>query len=188
MLTLAQISLGLFTQMKKCYNYLAVLLMVSGTLFVTSCDENDDDNSPISQSAIIGEWVYKSADISIVINDMDIIDYFIEEFEISEDSAEVWKEMFTEEMNDFDGYKWKFTSDNKYLVTSPEGNETGTWSLSSDNKKLTLTSEEETEVVDLKTLTSSKMIVFMEESMEEDINGDEVDDQIEVSFELELQK
>jgi hypothetical protein len=76
----------------------------------------------------------------------------------------------------------------KFTVTSPEGNENGTWSLSADNKKLSLTSGTETDVITVKSLTSSKMELFYAEEYEEDMDEDGEDDVFAISMTLKLKK
>ncbi len=172
--------------MKKWFNLGALLLMVSGSLVFTSCKDDDDDNEP--ESPLVGVWAYESVDISITINEVDFIDYIIEAFDLTQAEAEEFEEEFIEEMNEFDGMKWTFTKDSKFTVTSPEGNENGTWSLSADNKKLSLTSGTETDVITVKSLTSSKMELFYAEEYEEDMDEDGEDDVFAISMTLKLKK
>lgn len=172
--------------MKIYFNLVALLLMVSGTLFLSSCKEDDKD--PDSDSPIVGVWEYESADVAILINGQDFIDYVIETFELSEEQAEEMKEGFDEEMNYFEGMSWEFKADGSMIVTSPEGNESGTWSLSSDNEKLTVTSDGESEVLDVSSLTSSTMKLNFEEESAEDLDEDGEDEVFEITIALTLSK
>lgn len=172
--------------MKNRFNLIALLLIVSGALVFVSCSNNDEDGDP--QSPIVGTWTYESADISITIEGQDFLDYLIEAFGLTQAQAEEFEADFEDTMNDFDGMSWSFTKDGKFTVTSPEGNETGTWSLSSDNTKLSLTSDGDTEVIDVKSLTSSKMELTYEETFEDDMDEDGENEELEISMLLGLKK
>lgn len=71
-------------------------------------------------------------------------------------------------------------------MTSPEGNESGTWSLSSDNTKLTIVSsdDEESEVLDVKSLTSNKLELFYAEEFTEDMDEDSENETFAISITL----
>jgi hypothetical protein len=70
-----------------------------------------------------------------------------------------------------------------------DNSDTGTWSLSSDNKKLTLDSEvDETVVLDIISLTSASAVLGMTEDISEDLNADEVPEDISVTVEMTLGK
>lgn len=173
--------------MKKYVNLAAILLMVSGMLFFASCEDNDDDN-PGSDSPMVGTWQHDTTAIEILIDGQDILDYLIETLELSEALAEEMKNGYYETMNEFEGTSWTFASDFTFKFVSPEGNETGTWSLSSDQKTLTLSSDGETDTIQVKSLTASKMELFIAEEVEEDMNGDEEWELLSIDLTLTLQK
>ncbi|MEQ8469943.1 MAG: lipocalin family protein [Marinoscillum sp.] len=175
--------------MKNWMKPVVLLLMVSGTLLLNSCGGNvdDEDVTPITP-LIVGEWEYESADISITINDKDIFDYYMEYFELSEEEAQLLVDTFEESMNDFDGMSWTFTNDGKYVFTDKEGNESGTWALSSDKSKLTVTSGGESEQLNVNFLTQAKLKVSYTESFEEDMDEDGTMEVFGISIILELKK
>lgn len=171
--------------MKRFINATAVLLMVSGMLFFVSCDADDEPDAGVP---IVGTWSYESADIIIEINGQDILDYLVEVFEMSEEDATAMKESFEETMNEFEGMSWKFESNKTFTATSPEGDETGTWSLNEDHSKLTLVSDDETTVIDVKSLTSSKMELFFAEEFTQDMDEDGEDEVFHLDMTLVLKK
>lgn len=174
--------------MKKWFNPLALLLIVSGTLFLTSCGGTNEDEGPVLTPLIVGEWQYQSADVDITINDKDIFDYLVAEWGLSEEQAVQFAASFEESMNDFDGMSWKFNADGTYELTDPEETESGTWSLSADKSKLTLTSNGESDIINVSTLTSSKLVLSYTETFEEDMNEDGTNEAFGISIILEMKK
>jgi hypothetical protein len=80
-------------------------------------------------------------------------------------------------------------SDNTYTDTMGGGTDTGTWSLSSDNKKLTIDSSTEAPVIlDVIELTSSKLHLKGTETETDDLNGDSTPETIIVNIDLTLTK
>lgn len=59
---------------------------------------------------------------------------------------------------------------------------------SADNKKLTITSQDGTEVINVENLTSAKMNLSYAESYEDDFDEDGTDEEFAISIELELKK
>ena len=80
-------------------------------------------------------------------------------------------------------------ADNTYEAVLAGEPDSGTWSLSSDNKKLTIDSDSgETIVFDILELSSGKAVLKTITTLEEDLNEDEVPEDITLTVELTLTK
>jgi hypothetical protein len=75
-----------------------------------------------------------------------------------------------------------FKSDNTYTATLGGKADSGTWSLSADGKKLTITSISAAPVVaDVNQLTANKLSVSLTDTTSEDLNSDGIPETITIS-------
>ncbi|WOK05143.1 lipocalin family protein [Imperialibacter roseus] len=133
---------------------------------LAACGGKDDEGV---SSPLIGTWKYSSVDvIELSINGQDVVAYLIAEFELSEAEAQEIADGFSinaEEESDITNVTIEFKADNTYVSSQPgEDSETGTWSLSSDGKMLTV----DDQTFEVQTLTSSKLVgrISQQESTE----------------------
>lgn len=79
----------------------------------------------------------------------------------------------------------QFKSDNTYTTNLGGTTDTGTWSLSSDAKKLTIDSNTDSpEVYDVTVLTSNKLTLKLTGTESEDLNSDGTPETLTISVEL----
>lgn len=174
--------------MKNWINSLALLLMVSGLLFLVSCgDDTEDVDVPLTP-LIVGDWQYEAVDISITINGKDIFDFFKEEYELSDEEAQDLADSFEESMNNFEGMSWSFTENGNYVLTNTEGNESGKWALNGDKTILTLTSGNDSDEINVNVLTSNKLKLTYNHTHLEDMDEDGIDEEFGISISLSLKK
>lgn len=75
-----------------------------------------------------------------------------------------------------------FKSDNTYAASLGGKPDSGTWSLSADGKKLTITSSTSAPVTaDVTVLTSTKLTVSLTDTTSEDLNGDGISETITIN-------
>lgn len=160
-----------------------ILVLFTGLMF-TSCSK---DSNP--EEDILGIWNVEGVDFDATIGTKSLLQYYMDEFSMTEPQAQVVMAAFGAALaQQFTG-TIEIKADNTYTATMGDNSDTGTWSLSSDNKKLTLDSEvDETVVLDIISLTSASAVLGMTEDISEDLNADEVPEDISVTVEMTLGK
>lgn len=160
-----------------------ILVLFTGLVF-TSCSK---DSNP--EEDILGIWEVEGVDFEATIGTKSLLQYYMDEFSMTEPQAQVVMAAFGAALaQQFTG-TIEIKADNTYTATMGEDSDTGTWSLSSDYEKLTLDSDaDETIVLDIISLTSSKAVMGISEEISEDLNDDDVPEDISVTVEMTLGK
>jgi hypothetical protein len=160
-----------------------ILVLFTGLVF-TSCSK---DSNP--EEDILGIWEVEGVDFEATIGTKSLLQYYMDEFSMTEPQAQVVMAAFGAALaQQFTG-TIEIKADNTYTATIGNDSDTGTWSLSSDYKKLTLDSDaDETIVLDIISLTSSKAVMGISEEISEDLNDDDVPEDISVTVEMTLGK
>jgi hypothetical protein len=144
------------------------------------------DNSTGGSGNIVGKWSVTSSNVKITVNGTDIVQYLVDNLGLTQQQAETMANSYaTEAMNG----TIEFKSDGTYSTTSDQGTTTGTWDLSSDKKKLTLDAGTSDEVIiDVKSLTSSKLVLTETDTQTEDVNADNTPDTLVSTINITLGK
>jgi len=160
-----------------------ILVLFTGLVF-TSCSK---DSNP--EEDILGIWDVEGVDFDATIGTKSLLQYYMDEFSMTEPQAQVVMTAFGAALaQQFTG-TIEIKADNTYTATMGDDSDTGTWSLSSDYKKLTLDSDaDETIILDIISLTSSKAVMGISEEISEDLNDDDVPEDISVTVEMTLGK
>ncbi len=160
-----------------------ILVLITGLVFA-SCTK---DSNP--EEDILGTWTVEDVDFEATIGTKSLLQYYMDEFSMTEAQAQVVMAAFGAALaQQFTG-TIEIKADNTYTATMGDDSDTGTWSLSSDYKKLTLDSDaDETVVLDVISLTSAKAVMGISEEISEDLNEDEVPEDISVTVEMTLEK
>jgi hypothetical protein len=174
--------------MKTSRIILQVLFLVSGVLSFVSCDDNDEKLITPSNQLLVGTWSYETAEIDLTVNGQSIVDYLIEVFELPEEQAVQIASMVEVASFQFNNATWKFNQDNTFTVVDEDETTNGTWSLSEDKKKLSLTADGETNTVDVIVLSSSKLQIFMTIEEEDDVDEDGTNEVLLIDATLTLKK
>lgn len=157
-------------------------------LLAPSCSK---DEAADVASDLVGTWNITDVTVSITANDKDLIAYLVEDFGYDMVTANFLNDMFLDEMaGDISG-TITFNKDNTYKVVTPDSEENGTWSVSDDGKKLTITETGyDPDVMTIVSLTSSTLIIGLPVETEmvdlDDVEGDETT--LAVSMEMKLTK
>jgi hypothetical protein len=173
--------------MKK-FQLIVSMLILSMTFISCGDDDSEDSSAPVSD--IVGSWDVTSTDLSFDLNGMDLVQYFVSELGLSQAEAVILQTGFDSEFGTFDQVIFTFNADGTYVVTNPaEGNENGTYTLNSNETQITMTSGGESYVVDISTLTASRLVMTINEvDNSQDLDDDGTNDTLAVTFELELSK
>ncbi|NLJ42487.1 MAG: hypothetical protein GX431_02435 [Bacteroidales bacterium] len=169
---------------KNLIGFTGIMLVLTAGLFFTSCSKDSDPAADL-----VGTWTFSNATFDAKIGTKTLIQYFMDEMGLTEAQAQQVMVLFNAQMQQAFTGTIEMKSDNTYTATIGGESDSGTWSLSSDNTKLTIDSDTEDPVVfDILELTSHKLVLKGTESVEEDLNDDTVPETITVTLEMTLTK
>ena len=149
-------------------------------LILSSCskDSTPDDD-------LIGTWTTESATLTAMVGTKTMTQYLIDELDYTPAEAQIFVDLFNTMMQQAFTGTIQMKSDNTYTGTLGGEADTGTWSLSSDGKKLTIdSSTEEPMVLDVIELTSSMLHLQGTDSETDDLNDDGTPETITVTVDL----
>jgi hypothetical protein len=144
------------TNMQKLKVFTGPLLLCA-VLLATSCSK--DDETP-SRKAILTAKAWKISKVEVKVNGTtsDFTVFFLED--CNKDNSFTFQENGT--------YKDDVGTDD---CDGDEANSTGTWSLSSDEKTLTITTDGDAETWNINSIDSNKIVIESPETTD-DIDGD----------------
>jgi hypothetical protein len=167
---------------------LFIICLIASMSFLASCSKDDDGpaNAPI-----VGTWSYSNSEVNILIDNQSISQFLIANGE--DPAAAAFQETFfktlIENELDFDGTSFVFNADGTYTVReNGTVQESGTYQLNSNNTKLTFTTSDGPEEVDVLELTNNKMKLSFSESETDDFNEDGTDNTLLFTFTIEFVK
>jgi hypothetical protein len=153
-------------------------------LILSSCSK---DSTPADD--LVGTWTSGTATFTAMINGKTITQYFIDDLGLTAAEAQQATTLFNAQMQQSFSGTIQLKSDHTYTATMGGEADTGTWSLSSDGKKLTIDSSTDVPLVaDVVELTSSKLHLQGTETQTEDLNDDGTNETIIVTVDLTFTK
>lgn len=168
---------------KTIFRNTLLILMGLVVLTITSCEKDSDGDTKANE--IIGVWTISSSTFEGTINGVDIVQYFMDAFGVSQAVAESFTADFYEEITGTANFK----ADGTYTMTTNGSTDNGSYKLSADGKKLTLDEGTVDElIIDVATLTSSKMEFSFTETEVSDMDEDGTDDTLIMTISLVLTK
>lgn len=169
---------------KNLINLRGIILILIAGLFFTSCSKDSDPAADL-----VGTWTFSNATFDAKVGTKSLTQYFIDELGLTEAQAQQVLVLFNAQMQQSFTGTIQMKSDNTYTATIGGEPDSGTWSLSSDNQKLTIDSDTEAPVIfDILELSSHKVVLKGTESVQEDLNEDTVPETITVTIEMTLTK
>lgn len=165
----------------KLRNFIPVI--ITG-LILSSCSK---DSTPAE--TIVGTWTMGSATFTAMVNGKAMKQYFMDDLGLSSAEAQQYTDLFTATLQQSFTGTMTIKSDNTYTATLGGEPDDGTWSLSSDGKKLTIDSSTELPVIlDVIELTSSKIHLQGTDTETDDLNDDGTPETITVTMDLTFTK
>lgn len=145
---------------------------------LASCGKDDEGDV---KSDLVGSWKFSKIEIiELSIDGKDFVEYFVEAFGLTEEEAAEFEAEFEANFQadaDLGDITIEFKSDNTYVSSSPdEEDETGTWSLSSDGKTLTV----DDQTFKITSLTKTQLVATLSE--EETQEGVTIKIEVEYTF------
>lgn len=175
--------------MKTCIKKIRVFLIYAFiSTFLFSCTKDD----PTPDELLTGTW--NSGIITIVpsIGTMPLAIWLNANMGISSTEALLYTTMFSTLAQSYFSGTLEFRSDKTFTWTMTSGSESGTWSLSPDGKKLTLTSTASvisiSDETDVSELTESTLKLHISASVKQDITNDGKPEEINIAADLSFNK
>jgi hypothetical protein len=169
--------------MKKNIRYLGIILF-TGLMF-SACNKDNKNG----QDDIIGTWTTKTSTFTATVGGKPINQYFVEDMGLSASDAQLYTNLFNVTLQQNFTGTIVMKSDNTYTSNLGGQNETGTWSLSPDEKKLTIDSSNSDPIVfDVNKLTANEMQLHSQQTGTDDLNGDNTPETIMVDVNLTFNK
>jgi hypothetical protein len=139
------------------------------SLAVASCKK--DSTSAVTLAG--GTWTAGTPTFTAMVGTKTITQYYTDVLGMSATQAAQYTAIVNLAlMQSFTG-SIQFKSDNTYTATLGGTPDSGTWSLSADGKKLTITSSKTDPVTaDINTLSANSLSVTLTQTMSEDLNND----------------
>jgi hypothetical protein len=160
-----------------------ILVFLTGIILSTcSKDENPTDN-------LIGTWTAGSTTFTATIGTKTLTQYLTDVIGLTATEAQQFNSLFNQEIQNSISGTIQIKSDGTYTSTMGGTTDTGTWSLSSDSKKLTIDpSTDLPMIMDVIELTSSKLHLKITESDSEDLNSDGTPETITIIIDVTFTK
>lgn len=159
------------------------LVMITGIVFA-SCSKDSDPAKDI-----IGTWTISNVEFDATVGTKSLMQYYMDEFGMTEPQATAAMAAFNAVLAmQFTG-TIEINADNTYEADMGGESDSGTWSLSADNEKLTIDSDTEPPMIfDLIEISSKKAVLQGTEGFEEDLNEDEIPESVSMTIEMTLTK
>jgi hypothetical protein len=162
---------------------LAVLVLVTGIAF-SSCSKDET-----TTDKIVGTWTAGTSTMTAMVGERTLTQYFIEVVELTAEEAALYASIIDQMLEQAFTGTITVKADNTYTADLGGYADTGTWSLNSDRTELTIDSSTDDPVTyDVIELTSSQLQLHISESISEDLNGDEVDEIIDIEANVNFTK
>lgn len=161
------------------------LLLVAIAVTFNSCENKDAEDN--HSGNIVGTWTLVSTSADVMINGESMLDFFMEELNLTKAQAEALAELYLSDL-DAEG-TIEFKEDGTYVAKIDGDTDEGVYEMSSDNKKMVVDkgTEYETEF-NVRTLTSSALVIEFSESDSDDVDLDGNEDQIEMLITMSFKR
>jgi len=160
-----------------------ILVFLTG-LILSACSK---DVTPADN--LIGTWTAETSTFTAMVGNKTLAQYFIDVMGLTAAEAQQFTDLFNQGMQQSFTGTIQIKSDGTYTSSMGGTADTGTWSLSSDSKKLTIdSSTDDAMTLDVIELTSSKLHLNVSESSSEDLNSDGTMETITISIDVTFTK
>jgi hypothetical protein len=170
---------------EKFFNLRIFIPVIIIGLILSSCSK---DSTPSPTDNLIGTWTTSSATFTATIDGKTMTQYFID-MGLSAAQAQQYTALFNATVQQSFTGTITMKSDNTYTSDMGGETDTGTWSLSSDGKMLTIDPSTDVPMIaDVVELTSSTLHLQGNETETDDLNDDGTDETIIVTVDLTFTK
>ncbi|MBK7709960.1 MAG: DUF4923 family protein [Bacteroidales bacterium] len=159
----------------------AVYILLTG-IMLSSCSKDDTKTDNI-----IGTWTAGSSTMTAMVGTKTITEYFVDVAGLTAEEAALYVNLIDQALKQAFTGSITIKADKTYTSNLGGSDDSGTWSLNSDRSELTMVSAVDGPMTyDVVELTSSKLKLHIEETVSEDLNGDDIDELISVTADVTL--
>lgn len=156
------------------------LVLIAG-LAVTSCKKDSSSTVTLAGAA----WTAGTPTFTAMVGTKTLTQYYTDVMLLTPAQAAQYTALVNLGLTQAFAGTITFKSDNTYTSNLGGSPDSGTWSLSADAKKLTITSSTSApEIADVTVLTSTKLTVSLTDTSSDDLNSDGIDEIITVHVEI----
>jgi hypothetical protein len=166
-----------------------ILFLSTAILFISTCKKDEETVPP--EDLLEGTWKFGETTIDLTVGGVDLVQYVMDNFGYTQQQADLMVAQFAAAVNDDNEGEITFNEDKTYSVAYDSGDtENGTWAINAEGTELTLTYENETDQLFIRTLTSILLIISLPTEVEYvDFDGDEIEEtELTMNGELRLTK
>ncbi|WP_373522916.1 lipocalin-like domain-containing protein [Aquiflexum sp.] len=173
--------------MQNNFKFLFIICIAASMAFLSSCGKDDDGPAG---SPIVGTWTYNAANLTITVNNQPLTTFLVSTGEYTAAEAAAFEAFIkTTILNETDlSGSITFNADGTYRAVDGSDVETGTYTLTNNDTRLSLTSDGDTQIVEVKELTNNRMVLKFSEEEPVDIDDDGVDENVKFDFEFNFVK
>ena len=173
-------------KIKKSFSFIAYLLLISSLFIFSNCSDSDEDGG--GQSLMVGTWATSSVEMELSIDGVPLVEYLVDNAGLTQSEAESLVESFTIALEqEIGNFEIDLKDDFTYVANFEDGLETGKWAYDPSSGFLTINPDdpdEDLQMIKVKTLTASGMIIEQSEIIEEDVDCDGTPEVIDVAIEM----
>lgn len=158
--------------MKKTIFKQSRFLALIFVLITWACSNDDDTVEITTAEKLIGTWTTTDVNVDASVGGQSITDYLVNDVGLSPTEAAAQNAIFEGLLVAELTGSLTFNSDNTYTTNFGGSASDGTWSLSPDEKTLTLVDGAETVVVTIVSITGSLLNASITDTINEDLDND----------------
>lgn len=152
---------------KASINLIQSLILVIG---VAGCDKSDDELS--TAELLVGTWTTSAINVDAKVGSKSLVDYLIDDVGLSPEEAAAKYALFEAGLESELTGSLTLHSDQTYESAFGSGSDSGTWSLSADEKTLTLYEGSDTIVITVNSVSGSTLNVTLGNDISQDLDDD----------------
>lgn len=174
--------------MEKLLSNFKILLLIGMLSFVYSgCSDDNNGGNPSPADNLIGTWTVDNVNITAMVGNQSLTDFFINEGGLTEEQAALAYTLFETFLKAEVTGSITFKDDNTYVSSFGGSPDDGTWNLSSDGKTLTLDAGTVDEVdIEVVTLTNSTANMIFAQTVLQDLDDDPMTPDVPVDVEADM--
>ncbi len=159
----------------------SLAFVVLATMLFTGCKKDST-----TTDSIVGTWTAGTPTFTATVGDLTIAQYFTDVAGLSAAQAQQYTALFNLMMQQQFTGTIQINADGTYSATLGGSPETGTWVLSADKKTLTITPDGSSDpvTVNIVEMTSNQMKAEISQTIQQDLNGDNVDETVAIVVEM----
>lgn len=161
-----------------------LFFVLTASLLITSCKKDEEE-----ENDLVGTWVSTTSNFTAMVGTRTLTQYFIESMGLTASDAQLYTNLFNLTMQQSFQGTVQFNADRTYTSTLGQQSDSGTWSLNSTGSDLTIDSNTGDAVTfAVMKLTPNELQLHWVDNVNEDINGDNVNEPIAIDATVSFTK